>query len=105
MTDSNVPTPGEQEPSVPPPSLDSEFTSFAGQLYVPKLRTSQVIVCLALVVVLIGLDFKGISAIETREIKPLPHGAVTVALSWWTSHNAGVPPSRHLPSASLPRAS
>jgi len=80
MTDSDVPTPGDQEPSVPSP-LDSEFTSFAGQLYVPKLSAKQVLICLALVVALIGL-IKGIAALETREIKPLPHGAVTVASSW-----------------------
>lgn len=82
MTESDVPTPGEPKPSVSPPSLDSEFTSSAGQLYVPRLRIGQTIVFFALVVVLIGL-IKGISALETRGIKPLPHGAVTVALSWW----------------------
>ena len=61
MTTPDVSTPGEREPSVPPPSLDSEFTSFAGQLYVPKLSINQVIVWLALVVVLIGLDYGHVS--------------------------------------------
>jgi hypothetical protein len=73
--------PGKLESSVPPPSLNSESTTFAGQLYVPKPSIGQALVWLVLVVVLIGLDF-GMSAIETREIKPLLHGAV--ATSWWT---------------------
>lgn len=83
MTDSDVPISGEGEPAVPPPSFDSELASFAGQLCVPKLRASQLIAYLALVVVLIGLDF-GMKAMETRTITPVLHGTMTVAASWWT---------------------
>jgi hypothetical protein len=82
MTDHEVSTYGEQKPSVPA-SLDSEFTSFAGQLYVPKLSAKQVLLWLILVVALIGLDF-GISAIGTREIQPLQRGTVTALAPWWT---------------------
>jgi hypothetical protein len=81
MTDSDVPKSVGREPSVPLPSPDSESASFAGQLYVPKLRVKHVIVWLALAVALIGLDY-GMSTMETREIAILPHEAISVKLSW-----------------------
>jgi len=82
MADTDVPTTGSSEPPVPPPPLDSELTSHAGQLYVSKLTANQVVVWLALTVVIIALSLV-MSAIETKGIKDLPHGSILVVLPWW----------------------
>jgi hypothetical protein len=55
MTDSDVSMPGEREDLLPPPSLDSESASFAGQLQVRKLVATQVIIWLALTVLMIAI--------------------------------------------------
>ena len=83
MTDQDIPTSGEQAPSVPALSLGSESMSFAGQLYVPKLSAKQAIVWLAVAIVPIAFSW-AMWTIGTPDIKHLPHGTVVVAASWWT---------------------